>query len=90
MALALTHQNMLKNDLGSLKFDVDKLDIAKLKSAPLDLSNLSNVVKDDVVKKIVYHELLKKANAIQTIYTGGSTKKLNIVKIFQVQPASII
>ena len=84
------HQNMLKNDLGSLKFDVDKLDIAKLKTDPLHLSNLSNVVKDDVVKKIVYHELVKKANSIQTIYTGGSTKKLNTVKIFQIQPSSII
>ena len=84
------HQNMLKNDLGSLKFDVGKLDIAKLKTDPLHLSNLSNAVKDDVVKKIVYHALVKKANSIQTIYTGGSTKKLNIVKIFQIQPSSII
>ena len=84
------HQNMLKNDLGSLKFDVGKLDIAKLKTDLLHLSNLSNAVKDDVVKKIVYHELVKKANSIQTIYTGGSTKKLNIVKIFQIQPSSII
>ena len=54
------HQNMLKNDLGSLKFDVDKLDIAKLKSASLDLSNLSNVVKDDVVKRSYIMNYLKK------------------------------
>ena len=51
---------MLKNDLGSLKFDVDKLDIAKLKSASLDLSNLSNVVKDDVVKRSYIMNYLKK------------------------------
>ena len=35
----------------NLKSKVDKLDIAKLVSAPVDLSKLSDVVKNDVVKK---------------------------------------
>ena len=44
----------LKSNLASLKTEVDKLDIHKLATVPLDLSKLSNVVKNDVVKKTVY------------------------------------
>ena len=34
--------------------------------APADLSNLSNVVKNDVVKKAVYDKLVAKVNNIDT------------------------
>ena len=44
----------LKTNLANLKTKVDKLDIDKLAPIPTDLSNLSNVVKKDVVKKTVY------------------------------------
>ena len=40
-----------KSDLVSLKAQVDKLDIDKLISVPVDLSKLSDVVKYNVVKK---------------------------------------
>ena len=43
----------LEANLASLKTEVDKLDIDKLVPAPVDLSKLSDVVKDDVVKKTV-------------------------------------
>ena len=39
-----------KSDLGSIKAEVDKIDIDKLKTVPVDLSELSKVV-DNVVKK---------------------------------------
>ena len=42
----------LKTNLANLKIEVDKLDIDKLVPVPLDLSKLSNVVKNDVVKKL--------------------------------------
>ena len=42
----------LKTSLANLKTEVDKLDIDKLVPVPVDLSKLSNVVKNDVVKKI--------------------------------------
>ena len=43
----------LKTNLANLKTEVDKLDINKLAAVPVDLSKLSNVVKnDDVVKKL--------------------------------------
>ena len=41
----------LKTNLATLKTEVDKLDIDKLAPVPLDLSKLSDVVKNDVVKK---------------------------------------
>ena len=41
----------LKTNLASSKTEADKLDIDKLVPVPADLSNLSDVVKNDVVKK---------------------------------------
>ena len=41
-----------KKNLGYLKTEVDKLDIDKLVRALVDLSKLSDVVKNDVVKKL--------------------------------------
>ena len=42
----------LKPNLAGLKTEVDKLDIGKLVPVPVDLSKLSDVVKNDVVKKL--------------------------------------
>ena len=50
----------LKTNLASLKTEVDKLDIDKLVPIPVDLSKLSDVVKNDVVKKAVYGKLVAK------------------------------
>ena len=44
----------LKTNLASLKTEVDKLDINKLAPVPVDLSKLSDVVKNAVVKKDIY------------------------------------
>ena len=41
-----------KIDLANLKSDIDDLDIHKLKTVHADLTKLSNVVKNDVVKKL--------------------------------------
>ena len=42
---------VLKTNLANLKTKVDKLDIDKLVPVPVDLSKLSDVVKNVVVKK---------------------------------------
>ena len=42
----------LKTNLASLKTKVDKLDIDKLMTVPVDLRKLSNVVESDFVKKL--------------------------------------
>ena len=54
----------LKTHLASLKTEVDKLDINKLVPVPADLSKLSDVNKNDVVKKTVNDKLVAKVNNI--------------------------
>ena len=56
----------LKTNLANLKTEVDKLDIDKLVPVPVDLSKLSDVVKNDVAKKAEYDKLVGKANNIDT------------------------
>ena len=56
----------LKTNLANLKTEVDKLKIDKLAPAPIDLSKLSDVVKNDVVKKTMYDKLVAKVNNIDT------------------------
>ena len=55
-----------KTNLASLKTEVDQLDIDKLVTVSVDLSKLSNVVKNEVVKKTVYDKLVTKVNNIDT------------------------
>ena len=61
-----TSSSALKTNLANLKTEVDKLDIDKLVPVPVDLSKLSAVVKNDVVKKDVYDKLVAKVNNIDT------------------------
>ena len=56
----------LKTNLANLKTEVDKLDIDKLVPVPVDLSKLSDVVRNDVIKKDVYDKLVTKENNIDT------------------------
>ena len=44
-----------KTNLAALKTEVDKIGADKLKTAPVDLAKLSNVVKNEVVKKTDYN-----------------------------------
>ena len=55
-----TSNFVLKTNLANLKTEADKLDIDKLAPVPVDLSKLSDVVKNDVVKKAVYNKLAAK------------------------------
>ena len=56
-----------KTNLASLKTEVDKVDTDKLKTVPDDLAKLSNVVKNDVVKKTDYNT---KVTSIETQIAG--------------------
>ena len=67
-----------KADLASLKSDVDKLDIDKLLPVPVDLSKLSDIVKNDVVKKDVYNAKIKNIkNKIPDITNLATKNNLN-------------
>ena len=52
-----------KSALASLKA---KTDVGKLKTVPVDLSQLSSVVNNDVANKIVHDKLVAKVNNIDT------------------------
>ena len=64
----------LKTNVASLKTEVDKLDIDKLVAVPVDLSKLSDIVKNDVVKKTLYDKLVAKVDNIDTSYFVLKTK----------------
>ena len=55
-----------KSDLFSLKAEVDKIDAGKLKTVLVELSKLSNLVDNDVVKKTMHDKLIAKVNNINT------------------------
>ena len=59
-----TSSFILKTNLANLKTKVDKLDIDKLVRVPS--SSFFNAVKNKVVKKTVYDELVAKVNNIDT------------------------
>ena len=59
-----------KTNLAALKREVDKIDVDKLKTTPTDLDRLSNLAKNDVVKKIDYNT---KVTSIEA-QIGGLTK----------------
>ena len=44
-------------NLSNLESKVDKLDNDKLVPAPVDLSNLNDAVKNDIVKKDIYNKI---------------------------------
>ena len=46
-------------NFSNLKSKIDKLDVDKLVPVPVDLSKLSDTVKNDVVKKDVYNAKIK-------------------------------
>ena len=56
----------LKANLVSLKTEVAKFDIDKLAPVPVHLGKLSDVVKNDVVKKTASDKLVAKVNKIDT------------------------
>ena len=79
-----------KTNPSSLKNEVDRIDIAKLTLVPNDLAKLSNVVKNDVVKKTEYNKLVTKVDnihitgfALKNMYDTGKSdlkNKLNDAK----------
>ena len=56
----------LKANLANLKTEADKVDIDNLVPVSVDLSKLSNVVKNEVVKQTVYDKLVAEVNNIDT------------------------
>ena len=78
----------------SLKSKLDKLDVDKLVSVPIDLKKLSDVVDNGAVEGDVYDELLKKINAIDTsglfIETGYDPKTWRLKGRHLVLPSCLL
>ena len=75
---------VLKSNLASLKTEVGKLDIDKITPVPVELSKLSDVVKNDIVKKTEYDKLVTKVDNIDTtgfvLKTTYDTEKSDLEK----------
>ena len=63
-----------KTNLAALKTEVDKIDVDKLKTRPTDLAKLSNVVKNNVVKKTDYNT---KVTSIENQIAGVTKNTLD-------------
>ena len=76
----------LKTNLATLKTKVDKLDIDKLVPVSTDQGKLSNVIKNEVVKKTVYYKLATKVNSIDAsdfvLKTKYNSEKTELENIF--------
>ena len=59
-----------------MKSKGDKLYVNKFAPVSVDLKKLSDVIDNNVVKKTVYNEWVKKVNAIQITDTSYLVKKL--------------
>ena len=69
---------MSKTNLAALKTEVNKIDADKLKTVPVDLAKISNVVKNEVVKKTDYNAKVTKSNSVtkNTLDNLGDITKL--------------
>ena len=64
----------IKSNLVSLRTEIDKLDIDKLVTISVDLSKLSDVIKNDVVKNTEYNKLVTKVDNIDATNFVKKTK----------------
>ena len=76
---------ILPNNLRNLKTKVDKLDIDKLVPVPIDLSKLSNVIKNEVVKKTEYNAKIKNIEDKIPDISNLATKTILNTKINEVK-----
>ena len=72
-----------KTNLAALKTEVDKIDVDKLKTTPTDLAKLSNVVKNDVVKKTDYNAKVTSIESQTASVTKNTTDNLNDITKFK-------
>ena len=80
-----------KTNLAALKSEVDKIDVDKLKTTPTDLAKLSNVVKNDVVKKTDYNAKVTSIESQTSGVTKNTTDNLNdITKLKAVDTSNFV
>ena len=63
----------VQSGLNDLKTQIGDLDVDKLKTVPIDLKKLNDVVSKEVVKKTVYNKLNKKVNNLEKKIPDATT-----------------
>ena len=80
-----------KTNLAALKTGIDKIYADKLKTTPIDLDRLSNLVKNDVVKKTDYYA---KVTSIESQIAGVTKNTLDnladITKLKSIDTNSLV
>ena len=71
-----------KTNLVALKTEVDKIDVDKLKTTPTDLAKLTNVAKNDIVKKTDYNAKVTSIESQIAGVTKNTTDNLNDITKF--------
>ena len=80
-----------KTNLAALETEVDKIDVDKLKTTPTDLDKLSNLVKNDVVKKTDYNTKVTSIEAQIAGLTKNTVDNLaDITKLKAIDPISFV
>ena len=80
-----------KTNLAALKSEVDKIDTDKLKTVPTVLSKLSNVVKNDVVKKTDYNtKVTSIENRIARVTKNTVNNLADITKLKAVDTSNFV
>ena len=83
--------NASKTNLAALKSEVDKIDVNKLKTTPAELAKLSNVVKNDVVKKTDYSTIVTSIEAQIAGLTKNTVDNLaDITKLKAVDTSNFV
>ena len=71
----------IPGNLENLKRKIDKLGVEKLVTVPVDLRKLSDVVKNDIVKKNVYNTKIKDIEDKKTDITNlANDTTVNAIK----------
>ena len=80
-----------KTNLAALKTELDKIDVDKLKTVPVDLAKLSNVVNNDVVKKTAYNAKVTNIESQIAGVTKNTLDKLgDITKLKAVDTSNFV
>ena len=80
-----------KTNLAALKSEVDKIDVDKLKTVPVDLAKLSNVVKNDVVNKTDYNtKVTSTENQIAGVTKNTIDNLADITKLKAVDTSNFV
>ena len=91
----ITHVNVSgfvsKTNLAALKTEVDKIDVDKLKTVPVDLAKLNNVVNNDVVKKTDYNTKVTSIESQIAVLTKNTVDNLaDITKLKAVDTSNFV